>query len=201
MKQKVRVALGALALIAISVFFATFAFATIYQPQEEVPMPHLLPAVSEADLPAKLLIPSLSIEAPVEHAGILANGNMAAPKKFANGAWYKYGTVPGMTGSAVIAGHLDNGLGLKGAFHDLSKIQPGDNITVETKTGKQIHFTVLRTATYPYDQLPDAVFADESGAYLNLVTCSGKWIHTAASGMTYDQRIVAYAVRTDASVK
>jgi len=199
MKPKARWLAGALTIIFVAVFFGTLAFATVYVPQQEVPVPEFTLQVSEDDLPSKLRIPSLAIESDIEHAGILSNGNMAAPKKFANGAWYKYGTVPGMTGSAVIVGHLDNGLGLKGAFFNLSEIQPGAEIEVETKTGKQIRFTVLRTETYPYDQLPDSVFRDESGAYLNLITCAGKWIYDRRSGMTYDKRVVVYAVRSDSS--
>jgi sortase (surface protein transpeptidase) len=197
MKRNMRIAAGAVMVLAALIFAAVLTFALLYNPQIEVPVSDFssVNPLSPADLPETIAIPSITMKASVEHAGVLADGRMAAPKKFADAAWYKYGTAPGMAGSAVIAGHLDNGLGLKGAFFNLSKLKPGDDIEVTTAGGASVHFTVERSAEYPLAEIPEDIFTKKDGAYLNLITCAGKWIYSPKIGMTYDKRLVVYAVK------
>src|SRR3954462_15451787 len=61
-----------------------------------------LNAVSAGDLPLELDIPKLNIKSKVQRLGIDKKGNMAAPNNFTVVSWYKYGTVPGLVGSAVM---------------------------------------------------------------------------------------------------
>ena len=53
--------------------------------------------------PSRLIIPSLDIDTNVQHVGLAKSGNMAAPNNFTDVSWWKYGTVPGYRGSAVMA--------------------------------------------------------------------------------------------------
>jgi len=118
---------------------------------------------------------------------------MAVPMSYDNVGWYRLGTAPGHTGSAVIAGHVTNGLRMPGVFNRLAELQIGDEVIVETNAGEQIRFVVSDVQTYPYDKVPrDRLFNRADDQRLNLVTCEGGWL---ASKRTYDQRVVVYAIR------
>lgn len=181
--------------LGAGVFGMTLYFSVFAAPQEpEAPAPPALvqrsPA-SAADEPVRLRIPSLDIDAHVQHVGVKADGSMGTPSNFTDTAWYKYGTVPGMTGSAVIDGHVDNGLSLPGVFKNLSNIQKGATIEVVAKGGQVARFVVTDVVTYPYKEVPvEQLFNRADKARLNLVTCDGAWVKGAR---TYDRRLVVYA--------
>lgn len=191
MKRLIPYAVAAAGLAAAVVFCLVLVGAVWYSPQQEIVFaeePALPP-----DPPKHLRIPALGVDARVQHAGLLPGNRMASPTNFTDVAWYKYGPSPGMLGSAVIAGHLDNGLGLPGVFKDLEKISPGEEVVVETESGEERRFVVERVEVYPYDQVPKSVFTADDRARLNLVSCAGNWIKTGALGWTVDKRLVVYA--------
>ncbi|MES2214220.1 MAG: class F sortase [Patescibacteria group bacterium] len=163
----------------------------VSQPKAPDPMP-----AAHSVLPTRLVIPTLGINANVQHVGINAKGNMATPNNFTDVSWYKPGTTPGDIGSAVMAGHVDNGLALSGVFKHLEDIQPGADVYVTRGDGKKLHFKVDRTVLYPYQDVPTAgVFTSTDGkAHLNLVTCTGDWV---PGQKTYDQRLVVYTTLVD----
>ncbi|MBU6321735.1 MAG: class F sortase [Patescibacteria group bacterium] len=143
-------------------------------------------------VPARLVIPVLGIDAPVEAVGVNAAGDMRAPSNFVDTAWYEYGPEPGARGSAVIDGHLDNGLGLAGVFRHLAEIPLGADIYVETASSTRTHFVVEATSTYPYQAVPlGELFNRADEPRLNLITCDGAFLPT---GRTYDHRLVVWAV-------
>src|SRR3989338_5323252 len=143
-----------------------------------------------SSLPARLVIPALHVDASVQKVGVKADGNMATPSNFSDVAWYKHGTVPGQLGSAVISGHVDNGLALAGVFKHLPEIQIGDDVYVEQQDGNRLHFVVEAIEGYPYKDAPaEKIFAHNDAARLNLVTCEGVWVK---SEKTYDRRLVVY---------
>ncbi len=145
----------------------------------------------KATAPTKIEIPSLSINARIVQVGITKTGAMATPGAYADVGWYKYGTLPGQTGSAVLAGHVDNGLALAGVFKHLSDVQNGDDIYVTLSTGERIHFVVESSTVYNYKEVPTHfIFHRDDGAYIALVTCTGTLIR---SEHTYDQRLVVFA--------
>jgi LPXTG-site transpeptidase (sortase) family protein len=143
--------------------------------------------------PARLGIPSLNVNAAIQYVGVNTKGNMANPTNFTDVGWYKYGTVPGYTGSAVIDGHVDNGLALAGVFKHLSDLKVGDDISILTKSGETIHFVATDLTWYGYKSVPtDLLFNERDDRYLKLITCNGKWVK---GDQTYDQRLVVTAVR------
>lgn len=190
---------GFLILAAVLLAGVTITRGFFYSPETEIPISpqaiqEMVPAISAQDHPARLIIPAIGVNAPIEKAGIVAGNRMAAPKKFANAAWFKYGTVPGFPGSAVIAGHLDNGFGLKGVFKRVEELSPGDEIIVETESGTKLYFSVEKRMAYPLREVPSDVFTADDAIRLNLVTCDGKLIKTQKEGWTYNERLVVYAV-------
>lgn len=104
--------------------------------------------------------------------------------------WYTGGSRPGQEGTAVVAGHVDNALGLSGVFKHLGDMEMGNDVYIETTEGETLHFRVLKKEIYPYDAVPiDELFFKTGGRYLNLITCSGRWL---ATQHTYSHRLVVY---------
>jgi sortase (surface protein transpeptidase) len=150
-----------------------------------------MPAQKE-ELPEQLRIPILGIDALVQHVGLTKSGKMAVPTNFTDVGWYRYGTAPGFVGSAVIDGHVDNGLRLPGVFKKLNGLAVGDEIFVRTAAGAELRFVVQEVAVYGYKEVPtEVLFNRADTARLNLVTCDGAWV---AGEKTYDKRLVVYAV-------
>ncbi|CAN5116954.1 hypothetical protein BH11PAT3_BH11PAT3_3130 [soil metagenome] len=142
-------------------------------------------------LPKRLIIPSLNIDANVQYVTINAKGNMGTPNNFTDVSWYKPGTEPGKVGSAVMAGHVDNGLSLAGVFKKLDTIQVGDDVFVQQASGAKLHFKVEKVTSYPYTEVPVvSIFTSQDGSKrLNLITCVGAWV---PGQKTYDRRLVVY---------
>jgi sortase A len=145
---------------------------------------------SNAALPSRLIIPKLEIDTDVQHVGVTRSGNMAAPNNFTDVSWYKYGTIPGNLGSAVMAGHVDNALGTPAIFIDLPKLEIGDDVYVTDEDGRRLRFQVVDKELYPYDEAPlKRIFNESGAAYLNLITCQGEWVPEAKSAA---KRLVVY---------
>lgn len=156
----------------------------------KLPVATTTPVTNPSSLPTRLIIPSLSIDANVQYVTINAKGNMGTPNNFTDVSWYKPGTVPGQLGSAVMAGHVDNGLSLAGVFKHLDTIQVGADVYVKQASGAQLHFIVERVVHYPYTAVPaQEVFNTHDAKRLNLITCVGAWV---PGQKTYDERLVVY---------
>lgn len=196
MNNKKRLLVG-IAILSLGVFSSTVFFAFFYFPSGEVHPPSQDLTVSDSvvastSLPARLIIPALDIDTKVQHLGITRLGNMAAPKNYTDVGWYKYGTVPGIRGSAVMAGHLDNGFSLPAVFDKLSTLKSGDDVYVKTVDGKELHFVVESSEVYKLEEGPlEKIFKQDDTVRLNLITCEGWWTR---DHKTFDHRRVVYTV-------
>lgn len=180
--------------VACTVVFAgTLMRTAFYSPEKEIPLSTTPSSASERSstaLPQRIIIPSLGIDAPVREVGIAASGNMAVTASYRDVGWYKLGTVPGERGSAVMAGHLDNGFGFGGVFKDLGKLRPGERIIVRRTDGTEAVFRVEERRSYPYLEVPtETIFNATDGIRLNLITCAGSWV---SGKKTYDRRLVVF---------
>jgi LPXTG-site transpeptidase (sortase) family protein len=128
---------------------------------------------------AHLLIPRINVNAPIEPVETNTDGSLAVPK--AN-VWigvglYADGPYPGEPGSAVIDGHLDRPGGYPAVFWNLRLLHKGDIVKVETPGQATVQFRVTQVASYTPSSAPlTAIFDNVNGHFLNLVTCSGRWI-------------------------
>ncbi len=178
------------------VFAGTLVRATLYAPESEVASSTLAaqaPArqASEGDLPKRLRIPALDVDAFVRHVGLNAQGNMATPGNFTDVGWYKYGGVPGLRGSAVMDGHVDNALALDGVFKHLGNLKAGDEIYVDTASSTKLRFVVTEAVSYAVNDVPlERIFNAKDAAHLNLITCTGEWNRDTNE---YSERLVVYA--------
>lgn len=141
--------------------------------------------------PARLKIPSINVDAPVEYVGIASDGAMDAPKERANTAWFNLGPRPGENGSAVIAGHYGWKNRKASVFDNLHKLRKGDKIYIENDDGEVISFVVRESRRYdPKADASDVFGSSDGESHLNLVTCEGIWDKASAS---YSKRLVVFA--------
>lgn len=141
-------------------------------------------------LPVAMIIPKLDIETEIEHVGVTKAGEMETPLNSMNVGWYRFGTVPGLLGSAVAAGHLDNEDGSPAIFAKLSELVIGDDIYVVNEKQEKLHFKVVARKIYDYN-LPNTeeVFGPSSVPRLNLITCNGSWLKDRDN---YSKRLVIF---------
>jgi sortase (surface protein transpeptidase) len=140
-------------------------------------------------LPARLVIASIGLNAPVESVARDQHNNMGVPSVASHVAWYSPGPAPGEAGDAVIDGHLDWTTG-PAVFWNLAKLHAGDEIQVVAQDGAVQRFKVTGAVRVPYTSPPAGLFATNGSAHLSLITCAGSW----DKGMqTYQQRLVVDA--------
>lgn len=186
----VHIASGAVG-VGIGLFVVTAVHAFAYAPPFRQPNPAPRSSGNLGAEPVHILIPSIGVDAYVEKLGLTTSGNMAAPASYSDAGWYEFGPLPGSPGSAVIAGHVDNGLGFAGVFKHLDALQPGDTITLVAADGLMRAFVVSELRTYPYTAVPDAMlFATSGSPRLVLITCAGSLLYLKR---TYDHRLVVFA--------
>jgi len=110
-----------------------------------------------------------------------------------NTAWYKFGPRPGNQGSAVIAGHYGWDHEKASVFTQLSKLQKGDALYVDSDTRVSVAFVVREMKRYKPDANAITVFnSSDGGSHLNLITCDGSWNEASK---TYDNRLVVFTDR------
>jgi len=140
--------------------------------------------------PKRLIIPAIKINAKFQYVGVTYAGNMATPNNFSDVGWYKYGPMPGQDGSAVVAGHVNDGLALPAVFWNLNKLKTGDDIYIERVNGTKIHFVVTGQAVYDYNSPTTEIFSGSNHPLLKLITCTGTWISAIN---THNERLVVTA--------
>lgn len=147
-------------------------------------------STSTDGLPARLKIPSIGIDARVEHAGVNPEGAMIGPRYRNNVAWFQSGIRPGENGSAVIAGHYGWKSRLLSAFDTLHTLRVGDKVYVEDGAGVVTAFIVREIKKYGKQADTAEVFFSKDGKpHLNLITCEGIW-NALARG--YSGRLVVF---------
>ncbi len=187
-------------LLSAIVFVGTLYRAVFYIPTDEIALPQeeqtippeIIVDKNDPDsFPTRLVIPKISVDANVQNVGVTFKGNMGTPNNYTDVGWYKYGPLPGEMGSAVLAGHVNNGLALAGVFYDLNKVAVGDDIYITTEGGENLHFIVREMNTYAFNDKNNDVFTEDDGKLLKLITCAGTWVSQLR---THNERLVVTAV-------
>lgn len=138
--------------------------------------------------PIRLIIPSIDVDAPVDHVGLTVKGAMGAPVEPDHTGWLKTYPIPGNKGSAVIDGHRGWLGHTPAAFDRLHELNVGDLVYVQDRSGSTTRFKVVNKKTYSFTQETMEVFA-ATGRRLNLITCEGDW---NANEHNYSQRLVVF---------
>lgn len=141
------------------------------------------------DSAMRIQIPSIGVDAAVEHVGLTPDGAMDVPADPMNAAWYSPGVRPGDVGSAVIDGHVDWYDGEEGVFENLKDLKPGDEIVVLDE-GEMVVFVVRKIRKYdPEADATDVFISTDGAAHLNLITCDGVWDEEEGQ---YTERLVVF---------
>jgi len=177
-----------LLLIVLSVF-SIFVIFNLTHGTNNKPVPQSQ-VVSNAfqTSPVRLTIPAINVNASIQKIGVTSKGEMEIPSNSVDVGWFKFGSLPGEKGSAVIAGHLDGENGGAGVFINLYKLRPGDKLYVKNDKGETTTFVVRENRIYNPGYADD-VFSLNDSAHLNLVTCDGVWDGVKKS---YNKRLVVF---------
>ncbi|MDA8219726.1 MAG: sortase [Dehalococcoidales bacterium] len=155
------------------------ATASPTQRAEPSPTPSATPTPMVAD-PVKISAPEISLDAPVIHVGVTADGVMQTPRTEYEVGWY--GPPPGAAGNAILTGHVDwlvSGRPVRGAFYFLYDLHPGDVITVTAADGAVYRFRVIWKQSYDASSAPVEDIAGPTNVpSITLITCGGEFDRT-----------------------
>jgi sortase (surface protein transpeptidase) len=150
-------------------------------PAAATPAPVATTARIAATPPTRLRVPAIRVDAPVVPVGVDGRA-LAIPDDPSVVGWWRDGARPGApTGTVVLAGHVDAWDTGPGALFHLSRMQPGDAVSVHTDTGDR-GYVVEAVRRYAKPELPAEVFARDGRPRLVLISCGG----------TFDRRIRSY---------
>jgi LPXTG-site transpeptidase (sortase) family protein len=169
---------------------------TIGTPTTPSPTPAIDPApipdslVLEPSAPVTVSIPSIGVDSPLMDLGLADDGSLEVPPGAHPAGWYTGAPTPGEKGPAIIAGHVDYSRE-RGVFHELHRVDPGDEVLVERADGTTAVFVVTRREQYAKNAFPtDTVYGNLDHAGLRLITCGGEFDTTARS---HRDNIVVFA--------
>lgn len=140
----------------------------------------------ETDYPVRITAPSIALSSPIQGVGVNEKGEMDVPPGHTNNVgWYKHGTPPGASGTAVLDAHVF------AAFKSLDKLKEGESIYIYMKSGKRLRYIITKTHTYKLSEIsPHALFAPTKSKALNLITCAGSLTQDRS---TYSHRLLVSA--------
>jgi sortase A len=136
-----------------------------------------LPAIPRPELPTRLVIPAIALDARVVEVGIVIEEGKPVWETAAFAVGYHRGTaLPGEKGNTVMAGHISSPVSHKGdVFRRLPELRIGDRVEVHTAT-RRVTYEVMEirvvspTAVEVMDPTPDAT--------LTLITCYPDRVYT-----------------------
>jgi sortase (surface protein transpeptidase) len=153
--------------------------------------------VAPSDAPiAKMLIPSIGVDAPISVKGVGADGVMEAPDGPWDISWYDFSARPGFGSNAVFSGHVDYINIGPAVFWRLKDLVPDDLIEVRLQDGTAYRYSVVAMDSV------DAATADVGNIVgatdqevVTLISCIGTFDPNTGQ---YDQRLVVRALRVAA---
>ena len=125
--------------------------------------------------PERVRIPSIDVDAPLTGLGLTPSGSLDVPPAAARNlaGWYEAGTTPGETGTAIVAGHVDNSDG-PAVFYSLGALHKGARIDVSRRDGTVARFSVDAVEVYDAREFPDEkVYGAARRPELRVITCGG----------------------------
>ncbi|MFJ3664946.1 class F sortase [Streptomyces sp. NPDC090106] len=154
------------------------------------PDPRSAPALPPSP-PDRVRIPSIRVDAPLMGLGLNRSGSLdvppAADKNLAG--WYAAGTTPGETGTAIVAGHVDNADG-PAVFYDLGALKKGARIETDRLDGSTAVFSVDSVEVYDAAHFPDEkVYGPSRRPELRVITCGGGYSRSTG----YQGNVVVFA--------
>jgi hypothetical protein len=141
--------------------------------------------------PDRVRIPSIRVDAPLTGLRLTGTGSLDVPPAGARNlaGWYEAGTTPGESGTAIVAGHVDNADG-PAVFYRLGAIRRDARIEVDRRDGTVAVFSVDAVEVYQARAFPDRkVYGAAGRPELRVITCGGGY--SKQSG--YKANVVVFA--------
>ena len=144
-------------------------------------------------VPARLLVPAIGVDAPVESRGTVRYENpftgeqvdgYGVPESMATTSWWSDGPQPGSGQMAVVLGH-DSGGGSPAVFDRLTRLRGGDEVVLRAADGGTLRLQVLGEPVTGLDKatsaLADTLNGHPADADVALVTCGGEFDEQAGA--------------------
>lgn len=140
--------------------------------QDPVPS-HATAARTDATA-TRLEIPRIAVDSTLEQLALdPVTGVLDPPVEWLSAGWYRDGTVPGDTGPAVIAGHVDS-VTAPAVFARLGELVAGDEIRATLSNGEVERFVVDSITSAPKNAFPtEQVYGPTPTPQLRIITCDG----------------------------
>ncbi len=141
--------------------------------------------------PDRIRVPAIGVDAPLTGLGLTGTGSLDVPppERPDLAGWYEAGTTPGESGTAVVAGHVDNAEG-PAVFYSLGALRRGGTVEVDRRDGTTAVFTVHAVEVYDARDFPDGkVYGAAERPELRIITCGGGYSRTTG----YQGNVVVYA--------
>ncbi|MEU4658377.1 class F sortase [Streptomyces sp. NPDC023723] len=141
--------------------------------------------------PDRVRIPVIGVDAPLIGLGLTRGGSLDVPPADDDNlaGWYEAGTTPGETGTAIVAGHVDNAEG-PSVFYRLGALKRGFTVQVDRRDGSVAVFSVDAVEVYDAADFPDEkVYGRAGRPELRVITCGGGW----SRGGGYAGNVVVFA--------
>jgi len=136
-----------------------------------------------------VVLPSLSVDAPIVRVGVGMNGEMVVPTNARDVAWLDQGGIPGPTNNVVLAGHISYSR-QAGSFFRLRELAKGDAVTV-AMGGKHYKYTVVWNCFFDRNTThAGQIMGKTEVPSVTLISCGGVFDSSAG---THSQRIAVRA--------
>lgn len=136
-------------------------------------------------------MPDGSTPSPVALAGVGDDGSLQVPDDVDSLGWWVGSAPMGiMSGTTLIAGHVDSAEQGLGVFARLADLDPGDEIEVTDGLGGTHRFVVESSVQTGKAELPAELFDTTGPRRLALVTCTGDFDVTTRS---YADNLIVWA--------
>jgi sortase (surface protein transpeptidase) len=141
-------------------------------------------------VPVAISIPQIGVRSRIVGVGVSSGRALLLPPDARTVVWYSGGPVPGASGSAVIAAHVDYA-GQIGVFFRLRELRPGSHVRITMAGSHTRWFVVVARRVYAKPRLPaNVVFRSGGAPLLTLITCGGDF---DARTRHYLANVVVYA--------
>lgn len=193
---------GGVFIVACGLLLGLVAFGgagggSAFQPSGAVPTAAVSPVPASAV--ERLVIPAISVDAPVITKVVSDDRQMADPDGPQSVVWYDFSAIPGLGGrpgsggNSVIAGHFDYHDFGPAVFWNLDKLKAGDEIAVRLRDGSEYRYTTMSNRVVEAGAAPWAsIVASTRQESVTLITCAGDF---DPGTDTYAERRVVWAVR------